>query len=150
MSFFGQIFSANGTNPDPKHIQDRQDAAVPTNVHEVRSFLGMANCNCKYIPDYATVTAPLRDLTKKGAHFKWEVVHQHAFEKLKHSLTSVPVMAYFDTQKDTVITVDASPVGISAILAQEKPHSYDCRIVAYVSRALSPVEKRYSQTEKRL
>ena len=53
-------------------------------------------------------------------------------------------MAYFDTQKDTVITVDA----ISAILAQEKPHSDDCRIVAYTSRALSSVEKRYSQTEK--
>ena len=104
--------------------------------------------NCKYIPDYAMVTAPLQDLTKKDAHFKWEAVHQHAFEKLKHSLTSVPVMAYFDTQKDTVMTVDASPVGISAILAQENPHSDDCRIVAYASRALSPVEKRYSQTEK--
>ena len=148
LSVFGQIFSANGTHPDPKHIQDLQDAAVPTNVHEVRSFLGMANYNCKYIPDYATVTAPLRDLTKKDAHFKWEAVHQHAFEKLKHSLTSVPLMAYFDTQKDTVITVDASPVGISAILAHEKPHSDDCGIVAYASRALSPVEKRYSQTEK--
>ena len=108
----------------------------------------MANYNCKYIPDYATVTAPLRDLTKKDAHFKWEAVHQHAFEKLKHSLTSVPVMAYFDTQKDTVITVDASPVGTSAILAQEQPHSDDCHIVAYASMALSPVEKRYSRTEK--
>jgi len=148
LSFLGQIVSANGTQPDPKHIQDLQDAAVPTDVHEVRSFLGIANYNCKYIPDYAMVTAPLSDLTKKDAHFKWEAVHQHAFEKLKHSLTSVPVMAYFDTQKDTVITVDASPVGISAILAQEKPHSDSCRIVAYASRALSPVEKRYSQTEK--
>ena len=148
LSFLGQIVSANGTQPDPKHIQDLQDAAVPTDVHEVRSFLGIANYNCKYIPDYAMVTAPLSDLTKKDAHFKWEAVHQHAFEKLKHSLTSVPVMAYFDTQKDTVITVDASPVGISAILAQEKPHSDDCRIVAYASRALSPVEKRYAQTEK--
>ena len=148
LSFFGQIFSANGTHPDPKHIEDLQDAAVPTNVHDVRSFLGMANYNCKYISDYAMVTAPLRHLTKKDAHFKWEAVHQHAFEKLKHSLTSVPVMAYFDTQKDTVITVDASPVGISAILAQEKPYSDDCRIVAYASRALSPVEKRYLQTEK--
>ena len=57
-------------------------------------------------------------------------------------------MAYFDTKKDTVITVDASPVGISAILAQKKPNHDDCRIVAYASRALSPVEKRYSQTEK--
>jgi len=99
--------------------------------------------NCKYIPDYAMVTAPLQDLTKKDAHFKWEAVHQHAFEKLKQSH-----ICTCDTKKDTIITVDASPVGISAILAQEKPHSDSCRIVAYASRALSPVEKRYSQTEK--
>jgi len=43
LSFLGQIVSANGTQPDPKHIQDLQDATVPTNFHEVRSFLGMAN-----------------------------------------------------------------------------------------------------------
>ena len=48
----------------------------------------------------------------------------------------------------TIITVDASPVGISAILAQEGLGSNDCRVVAYASRALSPIEKRYSQTEK--
>ena len=47
----------------------------------------------------------------------------------------------------TVITVDASPVGISAILAQKEDASDDC-VVAYASRALSPVEKRHSQTEK--
>ena len=148
LSFFGQIFSATGTRPDPKHVQDLQDAQVPKNVHEVRSFLGMANYNCKYIPDYATISTPLRELTKKNAHFQWQAEHQQAFQKLKNAITSVPVMAYFDTKKDTVITVDASPVVISAILAQKKPNHDDCRIVAYASRALSPVEKRYSQTEK--
>ena len=39
-------------------------------------------------------------------------------------------MSHFDTSKETFILVDASPVGL------------------YASRALSPVEKRYSQTEK--
>ena len=57
-------------------------------------------------------------------------------------------MAYFDTKKETIITGDASFVGISAILAQEGLGGNDCRVVAYVSRALSPVEKRYSQTKK--
>ena len=57
-------------------------------------------------------------------------------------------MAYFDINKETIVTVDASPVGISAILAQEGLGGNDCRVVAYASRALSPVEKRYSQTEK--
>ena len=60
LSFFGQIFSEAGTRPDPKHVLDLLKAPVPANVHEVRSFLGMANYNGKYIANYATVSAPLR------------------------------------------------------------------------------------------
>ena len=57
-------------------------------------------------------------------------------------------MAYFDTKKETILTVDASPVGISAILSQKVKGQKDPQVVAYASRALTAVEKRYSQTEK--
>ena len=57
-------------------------------------------------------------------------------------------MSHFDTSKETFILVDASPVGLSAILAQKDPQQNAHNIIAYASRALSPVEKRYSQTEK--
>ena len=51
-------------------------------------------------------------------------------------------MSYFDPAKETQLRVDASPVGLAAILSQ------DNKIIAYASRALSPVEQRYSQTER--
>ena len=57
-------------------------------------------------------------------------------------------MAYFDTQKDTYITVDASPVGISAILSQKTRDKDDDKVISYASRALTAVEKRYSKTER--
>ena len=57
-------------------------------------------------------------------------------------------MAYFDTEKETFLTVDASPVGVSAIFSQSEEGSIDRRIIDYASRAFSPVERRYSQTEK--
>ncbi len=57
-------------------------------------------------------------------------------------------MAYFDMQKDTYITVDASPVGLSAILSQKNPGKDDEKVVAYASRAWTAVEKRYAQTER--
>ena len=69
LSFFGQIFSEAGTHPDPKHVLDLLTAPVPANVHEVQSFLGMAKYNSKYIANYATVSGPLRELTKKNTHF---------------------------------------------------------------------------------
>ena len=57
-------------------------------------------------------------------------------------------MAYFDPSKETELITDASPIGLSAILMQKLSASGDRRVVAYVSRALSPVERRFSQTEK--
>ena len=57
-------------------------------------------------------------------------------------------MAYFDTHKDTYITVDASPVWLSAILSQRSPGNEDDKVVCYASRALTKVEQRYSQTKK--
>ncbi|CAB4046129.1 Retrovirus-related Pol poly from transposon, partial [Paramuricea clavata] len=56
-------------------------------------------------------------------------------------------MAYFDTKKRSLVVVDGSPCGISAILAQKEHHSQQCKILSYASRALSPVETRYSQTD---
>ena len=75
-------------------------------------------------------------------------MHQIAFEKLKEALSQAPVIGYFNMTRDTFVTIDASPVGISAILTQSTPGLDDYTVIAYASRALSDVEKRYSQTEK--
>lgn len=148
LEFFGQIFSADGTRPDPQRVVDLQNVATPTTVHEVRSLLGMANYSSQYIANFATITAPLRDLTKKDTPFRWTREHINAFDSLKAALTSPPCMGYFDIRKETSVVVDASPVGLSAILSQNTPNVDDARVIAYASRALSPVEIRYSQTER--
>ena len=120
----------------------------PTSVSEVRSFLGMATYCAKFIPSFSDILYPLRELTKKNALFQWTPQHQASFEKIKHMLTSDATVAYFDPYKETELTTDASPVGLSAILCQRTPGQNDRRVIAYVSRALSDVERQYSQTEK--
>ena len=148
LEFFGQVFSKHGTRPDPKRVSDLLNAPVPKNVHEVRSLLGMASYSSHYIANFATISAPLRELTKKNARFEWKAVHQEAFDKLTRALSSSPCMSYFDPKKETYIVVDASPVGLSAILSQNSKDSEDTKVVAYASRSLTDVEQRYSQTEK--
>ena len=108
----------------------------------------MSNYCSQFIPDYATITAPLRELTKKNTPFQWSEACQEAYDKLKDVLTSSPVVSYFDVNKESIVLVDASPVGLSAILAQRAPHSEETKLIAYASRSLTDVETRYSQTEK--
>ena len=125
ITFFGLKFTAEGTRPDPERIANMVKVQAPKTAGEVRSFLqGMANTCHEYIPDYAALTSPLRELTKKNTAFKWQRIHQKAFEQLKKKLTSAPVMAYFDTKKRSLVIVDGSPYGISAILAQKEHNSH--------------------------
>ena len=142
LNFFGQIYTEVGTQPDPKRVQDLNDAPVSTSIQEVRSLLGMANYSSKYISNFATITEPLRALTKKNAIFQWTGEQQSAFVALKNALSRAPCMAYFNTNKDTTVTVDASPVGISAILSQNTPKKDDNKIVAYASRSLTLLPNR--------
>ncbi|CAB4001723.1 Hypothetical predicted protein [Paramuricea clavata] len=65
ITFFGLKFTAAGTKSDPERIENMVRVPAPKTAGEVRSFLGMANTCHEYIPDYATITAPLRELTKK-------------------------------------------------------------------------------------
>ena len=96
----------------------------------------------------ATIVKPLRDLTKKGAKWKWEEEQKKALKELKEALVT-KTMAYFDTTKRVELTVDASPVGLGLIMAQYKPKSpSDKKAVLFASRTLSDVERRHSQVEK--
>ena len=96
----------------------------------------------------ATIAEPLRKLTCKDAMFEWGTEQQQAYEALKAALLKSPVMSYFDINKETLIHVDASPVGLSAILSQRNKGSTESHIMAYASKSLTDTEKRYSQTEK--
>lgn len=96
----------------------------------------------RFIPHYATISEPLRRLTKKDTNWRWTEEEEAAANKLKEALTGAEVMAYFDPKKETDILVDASPVGLGAVLTQ------DGRVLCYASRGLTDVEQRYSQTER--
>lgn len=149
LPFFGFVYSQEGVSLDPTKVKAIQKAQTPSSASDVRSFLGMATFCAKFIPNFSDVTKPLRELTKKNIRFCWHKEHQQAFDHIKELLTSDTVMAYFDRNKATELITDASPWGLSAILAQRTPGCEDDRkIVAFVSRSLSAVEQRYSQTEK--
>jgi hypothetical protein len=104
----------------------------------------MAQYVSRFIPNYATITAPLLALTHQNSVWKWEIEEETAFRKLQNELTSDRVMAYFDPTKPTKVLVDASPTGLGAILMQ------DGKVIIYGSRALTDVENRYSQTEREM
>ena len=129
-------------SPDPKKLEALANTQQPTLVGDVRSLLGMANYSSKFIEHHATVTDPLRELTRKNTRFTWTNQRQtgHMYDTLKQALLNSPVMSHFDTTKETYILVDANPVGLSAILTQKEPQQDACNTIAYPSQP-SPLLK---------
>ena len=71
ITFFGLVFSKSGISPDPAKVSAIRGADRPSDVRELRSFLGMTSYCSRFIPDYSTVSEPLRRLTHADAEWMW-------------------------------------------------------------------------------
>ena len=144
LTYLGHTVSREGLQVDPNKVKAIQDWKVPSNVHEVRSFLGLASYFRKFIKDFASTAGPLTDLTKKDAIWNWTGKVQDAFDNIKRALTSAPVLRLPDNTKPFTLICDASGTGIGAILMQEE------NPVAFESRKLTQAEQHYTVTEQEL
>ena len=148
VTFFGMLFSAHGMSPTQDRVQTLMEAAPPQSVHEIRSFLGMANFSAPFIPDFANLTAPLRALTRKNSRYQWTISEQTSFQQIKQARTTDTVMAYVDPNRDTRVIVDGSKKdGVASILSQRDPPTGHYRVVRYDSRATTAPEKNYAPIE---
>lgn len=147
MIYMGDVLSGEGLKVSSQRVKAIVEAPAPQNPSEVRSFLGSVQFCSKFIPNFASISSPLWDLTAKDIKWKWGVKEAKSFQEIKDRLTRAPVMAYFRQGAETRLTTDASPVGVGAILEQkQKDGSY--RPIYYASRKLSKIEMRYSQFER--
>ena len=146
VSFLGHVVSENGLEPDPEKVSAIVNWPVPTQLSDLRSWLGMASYYRSFIKDLSVIAAPLFALTKKGARFVWTELCQSAFESIKNRLTSAPVLASPRDGGGYVIDCDASDHGLGAVLQQEIDG--ELRVIAYASRTLSTAERSYCTTRK--
>ena len=143
IEYLGHFISEKGIETDPQKLSAVNSWQIPTNVKELRGFLGLAGYYRKFVRDYALISKPLTDLLKVGA-FKWTEEAQDSFEKLKGALTSAPVLAVPNFEETFVIETDASKKGIGAVLMQRN------HPLAFISRSLGPKWQKLSVYEKEL
>ena len=130
--FVGLVLTVKAIGPTEDNVRAIVDAREPQNASEVRRFLGLENCNARFIPDFATVAEPPRRLTKKAIRFEFGNEQRKAFTELKKRLSSGEILGYFDKYAKTLILTDASPVGLGAVLIQEQRGVK--RIISYASK----------------
>lgn len=149
LDFLGHTISSDGIQPSNNKIEALTKFRPPSSQEELRSFLGLVTYVGRFLPDLATTTAPLRELTHSGVKFEWGSDQQQAFDKLKCMIANVKLPRFFDNSLRTRVIADASPVALGAVLIQFEDSTDDApRPISYASKSLTPTERRYCQTEK--
>lgn len=95
------------------------------------------------MPDLATVSSPLRELTKKSVEFKWGPELVSSFKAIQKLMCSCNTLAYFNRNAPITLIADASLVGPVLLQTQDGAE----RVIANGHRSLTEVESRYSQIE---
>ncbi len=129
-----------------------KNAPPPSNVQEIRQFLGLCNFFRGHVRNFAQLTSPLTTLTKKDCSWKGGQLPPDAlkaFQELQTHLCSEPIVDYPRRNKPYALIVDASlgdekkPGGLGAILTQIKQKGEHC-VIAYASRKLQKHECNYT------
>ena len=146
IKFLGHIISEEGCRPCPDNLSAIHDMKRPTNVKEVRRFLGMCGFYRKHIKAYAKIAIPLTNLLREKVPFSWSTECQSSFEQLKQALATTPVLVKADMSKPFELFTDASLDHVGAVLMQN--HDGHLKPIGYFSKKMKPVEQRYSTTDR--
>lgn len=147
LCFSGHTIPAEGMLPNQEHIDAVLKAPAPSDAATLRSFLGLVSWYSKFLPNFATVVAPMRACITDKSTFQWTSDAQASFEEVKRLLVDSPALALFDPSLRSVISTDASDYGLGAIFAQIQPDGTE-KPVAFASRTLTETERKYSTVEK--
>ncbi|EGD81417.1 hypothetical protein PTSG_11841 [Salpingoeca rosetta] len=141
VEFLGFIVGQGHLKMHPAKADAVENWSTPQSTTQLRSFLGLANFNRRFIANYAKICAPLNDALKKNG-FKWGPSQEEAFRELKRRMTQAPALRIPDQRQPFEVATDASDRAIGAVLLQ------DGQPVAYESRKLQAAELNYPVRDK--
>ncbi|KAL9251592.1 Retrovirus-related Pol polyprotein from transposon 17.6-like protein [Drosera capensis] len=107
VAFLGHVISEKRVKVDPKKIEAVTEWPRPSNMVEVRSFLGLEGYYRRFVEGFSKIAIPLTKLTRKSTKFDWTEKYENAFQELKDRLTLAPILVIPSGEKGFCIYSDA-------------------------------------------
>ena len=152
VTYLGFRLTPQGILPGSDKLAAVRNATPPTNVHQIRQFLGLANFFRTHIRNFSLISSPLNLLTRKDTVWRGGILPPAAlrsFKELQSALCSEPVVNYPRKHRPYALIVDAASGndknegGLGAVLCQADEKG-ELHVIAYASRSLSKHEKNYT------
>ena len=152
VDYLGFVISAQGVQMNPKKLATITDWPLPKTIKQVQSFLGFTNFYRQFIHHYSELASPLHLLTTKTSQMSFKGLDKsakHAFEALKLSFTTAPLLRHFSPLLPSTLITDASDFALTSILLQPDTNNL-LHPIAFHSRKFSPAKINYEIHDKEL
>lgn len=146
LKFLGHVVTSAGLMVDPDKVEAVVRIPTPKSVSEVRRVVGLASWYRRFVPNFSSLIAPMTNLLRKNIPFAWTEECSKSLKAVKDHLVSAPILSCPDFTKHFYVQTDASDFGLGAVLTQV--HEDGEKVISYLSRSLTPTERKYSVTEK--
>ena len=147
VDFLGFTVADGRISVSSERVQGLRNLAVPKTTKQLQAVLGSLGFYSKFVPGYSTRVEPLRrQLRKDAGGFVWTREMDAAFNDVREAILNSEALAMFDPSLPTVVTTDASDVGLGAVLSQVHPEGE--KVVAFASSTLNSAQRRYSVSER--
>ena len=147
VTYLGHVVGQGCVMPRQAKVEAILGLPQPQGRRDIQRVLGMVGFYRRFVPNFATATAPLTDLLRKAVKFKWTEECERAWLGVKAILACEPVLVAPNFEAPFKLAVDACDIGVGAVLLQEDGQGSD-RPVAYFSRKLNVHQRAYSTIEK--
>ena len=147
VEYLGHVVGQGHIKPVTAKVEAIKALPTPTDRKQLRRFLGMAGYYRKFCQNFSIIANPLTNLLKKNVKFLWTDSCQKAFEQLKVVLSQSPILLAPNFQKQFKLAVDASDIGIGAVLFQEDNLHID-HPICFFSKKFNTHQRNYSTVEK--
>jgi hypothetical protein len=149
VEYLGLIISEGKICMDLVKLKAIQDWPLPRTVKDIQKFLRFCNFYRRFVKDYSHIARPLFNLTKKETPWNWTTECNMAFETLRQTMITSPVLMLPDHEKPFTLITDASNYTTGAILEQRDALGRS-HPIAYFSKSLQPAKQNYEIHDKEL
>jgi len=151
LSILGHVITRRGIQPVPGRVRKILNWPTPSNIKELKSFLGIVNYCSQFALYLATISSPLTAMAGSTANWDWTHTHQKSFELIKQTLSADPAVRPLDYEsaEPIFLVTDASLIGTGAWVGQG-PSVSEIRPAAFHSSKFNSAQSNYSTFDTEL
>src|SRR5258706_11400714 len=149
VDYLGLVISKDHVAMDPVKVQGVTDWPQPAKVKDVQSFIGFVNFYRRFICNFSKIARPLHVLTWKSKDWSWGAAKQQAFDALKSTITSAPMLAFPSKSGPFCLECNASNFAMGAVLSQQQEDGL-FHLIGFMSKSFSDMERNYQIHDKEM